>query len=104
MVTNLLLDHGQLGVAAEVEGLDLALALVEEVEDVVEACNGSQEAAVGHEVLAGEAWQQGQIFWRIGEDGRESRCNLGEASLIPKRLLAIERRCNENLKGRSEPS
>ena len=56
MMSDLFLNHLQLGVAADGDGLEQSFCLIKEVEDVMETSDWGQEAAIGKEILAWETW------------------------------------------------
>ena len=63
MMSHLLLHQGQLGVTIEVSTLEQVLALIEEMENVVQPCNWCQKTSVWHEILAGKTWQELKVGW-----------------------------------------
>ena len=60
--------------------------------------NGGQEGAIGAEVLTGEAGQEMEIRWGSRTQSlREASRHLCQISLIPRRLVTIERWHDEHL-------
>ena len=99
MVSNILTNLGELGLTAQTWLGQNDLGLIEQMEDVVEARDRVKEHAVRHKILAREGWHETKVLRNICRKSlRKPGRNLCQVTLIPKWTLAIQGRCQQDLK------
>lgn len=75
------------------------LGLVEQMDDIMEAGNRRQVAAIRLEILADEAGQEVEIGRLVGgQSHRKASCDLGKVLLVPVGTTSVERWGDDHLK------